>query len=218
MGKITAIRPQRRPGRYNIMVDDTFAIAISEKVLVDLHLTLGKELDEAHLAEAARAEDASKALNAALRLLEVRPRSESEIRTRLDQHGYGKPLIDEIIAKLRGYGFVDDVQFTNAWIESRSRSQPAGVHKLRSELSQKGVAKETIETAISEISDDDQFELASKALKKRTKPDITTFEERQAAYARDAGYLARRGFGWNTIKTVLKDRYGRVEERDQNEE
>ena len=72
------------------MVDESFAIAVSEKVLVDLGLSIGKHLDENNLREVATAEDASKALTAALRLLEVRPRSEHEIDARLTQHGYCK--------------------------------------------------------------------------------------------------------------------------------
>lgn len=197
------------------MVDDTFAIAVSEKVLVDLQLAPGKDLDEQYLAEVAQAEDASKALNAAMRLLEVRERSESEIRARLNQHEYAPSVIDSVIAKLRGYGFIDDAHFTSSWIQSRSRSQPAGVHKLRNELSQKGVARETIDNAVGAITEEDEIDLATKAISKRKLEKTSTFEERQAAYARDSGYLSRRGFSWFIIKTVLKSRYGPQPEEDE---
>ena len=33
-------------------------------------------------------------------------------------------------------------------------------------------------------------------------------DERRAAYARDAAYLARRGFTWTIAKPVLNERYG----------
>jgi regulatory protein len=214
MGKITAITTQRRPGRYNIMVDGTFALAVSEKVLADLKLSVGQEINEIEAEKAAEAEETHKALTAALRFLEVRARSENEIQTRLKTHGYNQSTINTVIARLRGFGLVDDEQFANAWIESRSRSQPGGVHKLKSELSQKGVDRTTVDRAVAQITEESQLDLARKALSKRRQSSYAAPEERRAAYARDAGFLARRGFGWNIAQAVLKERFGRIDDYD----
>jgi regulatory protein len=213
MGTITAIKPQKRPGRYNVLVDDTFAIAISEKVLLDLALTVGKELGHEQIAEAAKADDFDKAFTSALRLLDVRPRSEREIRNRLTQRNYDESIISDIVAKLRKHDFIDDAEFATVWVESRSRSRPGGVRKLRSELIQKGIARETIDSVVGSISESDEIELAQKALSSRKAAIPTSRDERQAAYIRDAGYLSRRGFNWSIVKHVLHGRYGTVDER-----
>jgi len=216
MGKITAINPQRRPGRYNVMVDNSFAIAISEKVLVDQNLKIGQELDEAALSQIALAEDQNKALAYALRHLEDRARSEGEIRTRLKERGYEISTADLVVTKLQSYGLLDDQAFTTAWIESRARTQPGGIYKLRSELKEKGIARETIDNAIGTITEDDETELARKALAKRAgaKELPTDRAQRQAAYTRDASFLGRRGFNWNITRTVLKEHYGRIDDSD----
>jgi regulatory protein len=210
MGTITAIKPQRRPGRYNIMVDDIFTIAVSEKVLVDLDLTIGSEFDENRLAEAAGAEDKSKALSASLRLLESRMRSKKEIKDRLKQHGYAISTIGSVTEKLTEYGLVDDAEFAAAWVDSRSRSQPSGVRKLKSELAQKGVARETIEEALSVVTEDQELVLARKALSKQSRALPDDPIERRTEYGRRAGYLARRGFGWNIVKEALQEQFGRT--------
>jgi regulatory protein len=215
MGKITAINPQRRPRRYNVMVDDTFAIAVSEKVLVDLKLTIGKEMDQARLIEIASAEDASKALASALRLLEVRARSESEIRSRLISHGYPETTISVVVSKLHGYGFINDEQFAAAWIDSRSRTMPGGKYKLKSELHQKGIDKDTIDDAISQITEDTEIELARQALNKRPAVDLHNIDARRASYIRDAGFLARRGFSWTIARPVLNEKYGAVDQEEE---
>ena len=208
MGTITAIQPQRRRGRFNILVDGVFKIAVSEKVVVDQKLAVGRDLDEAKLTETALAEDRQKALASALRLLESRPRSEREITDRLKQRDCTPETITAVIQKLREHGFVDDVQFTAAWIESRARTQPGGRYKLKQELIEKGIAKSTIDEAIGEISEDTEIELAKKALSKRSATIPADKDERRAAYARDAAYLARRGFTWTITKPVLNERYG----------
>lgn len=214
MGKITAINPQRRDGRFNVMVDNAFAFAVSEKVLVDQQFSIGQEISSDALAAAGQAEDTHKALTAALRLLEVRERSENEIVSRLKQREYDDLIISSVLTKLKAWDLLDDGHFSKSWVESRSRLLPAGKHRLRSELIQKGIARETIDEAVEAISEGDEIDLARRALQKRSASLPTEHDARQAAYVRDAGYLARRGFGWTVARTVLKERYGVTQEID----
>lgn len=93
-------------------------------------------------------------LAAALRFLEVRSRSISEVRRRLRLAGYPADLIEGAVTRLVEIGFLDDAAFARAWVESRDRARPRGERALRLELGQKGVARDVTDTALEERRDE----------------------------------------------------------------
>jgi regulatory protein len=98
----------------------------------------------------AAVEDPAVVLEAAARLLEVRPRSVAEVRRRLGDAGYRVDLVEGAIERLAALGYLDDAAFARAWVESRDRAHPRGARSLRDELRRKGVAGEAIEAALAE--------------------------------------------------------------------
>jgi len=207
MSRITAITPQRRRGRFSIFVDDEFVVGVGEKVVADLKLAVGRSITAGELSRVARAEEVRKATEASLRLLEVRPRSQKEIVTRLRQKGYEEEIAGEALAALSRWGLLDDSAFAEQWVQSRTRSRPGGVRKLKSELFQKGIAKETIEEAVASISEDDEVALARQALAKKLRPLPSDRDARREEYRRLAGFLQRRGFGWDIAKKALAESF-----------
>jgi SOS response regulatory protein OraA/RecX len=89
-------------------------------------------------------------LDAAARLLEVRPRATGELRRRLRAAGYPHTLVEEAITRLTAVGYLDDEAFARAWVESRDRSRPRGEAALRRELATHGVAAETIDAVLTQ--------------------------------------------------------------------
>lgn len=87
-------------------------------------------------------------LEAAARFLEVRPRSEAEVRRRLRDAGYRADLVAGALERLVELGYLDDAAFARAWVESRDRAHPRGARALRDELRRKGVATDDIEAAL----------------------------------------------------------------------
>ncbi len=203
MPAITAIEPQRRKGRYSIFVDGDFVIGIGEKVVVELGLRVGASMTAERLAETASAEERRRALDNAARMLESRPRSTREIRDRLKQKGYEEPVIEYVAETLTRNGLIDDAQFAAAWVDARSRSRPGGVRKLRTDLMLKGVAKETIDEAVSGVTEEDEVAMASQLLAKKARALPDDPEARRAETQRLAGFLQRRGFGWSVVKQAL---------------
>ncbi|MCF7870046.1 MAG: RecX family transcriptional regulator, partial [Candidatus Omnitrophica bacterium] len=60
----------------------------------------------------------SKALNYAFLLLRFRPRSESEIRTRLKKRKVPLSVIKEVIDYLKGSNYINDQEFIKSYIDS----------------------------------------------------------------------------------------------------
>ena len=99
-------------------------------------------------AKHAEVDDPEQVLAAALRFIEVRPRSVAEVRRRLTQAGYRAGLVDGAIQRLGDLGILDDATFTEAWVESRDRARPRGERALRRELALKGIDRELVDEAM----------------------------------------------------------------------
>ncbi len=89
-------------------------------------------------------------MEAAATFLAVRSRSVEETRRRLHHLGYPPPLCDHVIDRLVTLGYLDDMAFARAWVESRDRARPRGAVALRRELQLKGVPDDTIRAIFEE--------------------------------------------------------------------
>ncbi len=208
MPKITALEPQKRPGRLNVFVDGQFVIGVGETVAADLGLRVGREITPDKLREVAGAEEIHKATEAALVLLEVRARARREIETRLAQKGYEEGVIAQVMEKLTRLELLDDAQFAAQWVEAKTRvggSRPVGRRRLSSELFGKGVAKEQIAQAVEKVTNEDELALARAAAGKKVRVVPTDRDALQAERRKLMGFLQRRGFGWETVKQVTRE-------------
>jgi len=208
MPQITALDPQKRPGRLNVFVDGQFIIGVGESVAADLGLRVGREITPNTLREVAGAEEVHKATEAALVLLEVRARARREVETRLAQKGYDEGIIAQVLEKLTRLGLLDDVQFAAQWVEAKTRvggSRPIGKRRLSSELFGKGVAKDQIAEAVEKVTTEDELALARAAAGKKVRVVPTDRDALQAERRKLMGFLQRRGFGWETVKQVTRE-------------
>lgn len=203
-GTITALRIQERDSqRVNVFIDGAYAIGISLSTLARERLFVGQQLSEADFARLEQTESVDKALHAALRFLELRPRSEAEIRERLRRKGFAPETIAAALERLQHLGLVDDESFARAWVENRQTYRPRGRGALRDELRRKGVAPDIISATLEDaelLGDEHEqaLELGRKALRKyASAPDRVTFARRMG------GYLQRRGFPPDAVRPVI---------------
>lgn len=204
-GNITAIRAQLNDSqRVNLFIDGEFAIGVSLTTLAREQLAVGSLIDEPAWERLAAAEQADKALHAAVRQLEARPRAVGEIRTYLRRKQFPPEAIDQAVDRLIEIGLLDDAAFSRQWIESRRGFSRRGTLALRDELRRKGVGRDMIDAALADQPEDEGVEqeralaLARTALRKyRDAPDRATFQRRLG------GYLMRRGFSADMIRPIL---------------
>ena len=110
MREITALRIGRgRRKRVNVFLDSRFAFSLESEVAVKEGLQVGQELSTNQVEVLAKSDHFHRCLNAASRYLGYRPRSESEIRGRLQRHGFDGDCIEAVIAKLKEQGLVDEL-------------------------------------------------------------------------------------------------------------
>lgn len=139
-------------------------------------------------------------MDAAMRFLAQRPRSEQEIRRRLQIKGQDADRIDRILVRLRESRLANDHDFAQYWTENRSQFKPRGDRALRSELFQKGVARDVIDTTLDQERDvvDDAYRAGLRRAIQLASLDERAFRERLKMF------LMRRGFDWETIEQALK--------------
>lgn len=195
--KITSIKQQvKRADRYSVFVDGKYAFSLSESALLQQGLASGQEFDEAKLKELKEASGADKAYGNALRYVAMRPRSTWELETYLRRKEVEQPVAEGIIQRLQRSGLVDDRAFAQAWVANRRLLKSTSKRKLQLELKQKHVPTAIIDSVLQEDETDERDTLRELVHKKRARyPDQQKFMQ----------YLARQGFGYDDIKSVLQE-------------
>ncbi len=147
------------------------------------------------------------AIDVALRYLAQRPRSEQEVRRRLQRAGVADDAVDGVLVQLRQHGLVDDAAFAQYWLEQRQTFRPRGARLLRAELRQHGIATDLAAAAADELAgsaDEDAYRAAQKRAYHLSAADEHTFKSRLSQF------LARRGFDWEAVSTAVDRLYREV--------
>jgi regulatory protein len=199
MKKVTAIRSGQRGKRVNIFLDEKFAFSLEAEVAVKEGLRTEQALSEGEIEALKKADLFQRCLKAAFRLLSFRPRSESELRERLQRRGFDGENVAAVLTKLKEQGLVDDLAFAQFWKDNRESFRPRSQWLTRLELRQKGVAEEIINRVAAQV-DDEASAYRAAIAKARHLPtaDYDGFRRRLGQY------LKRRGFGYGLIKPTVE--------------
>ena len=144
-----------------------------------------------------------KTFDRAVNLLGYKPRSVIELRTRLmEKEWTNAAIVEEVIVKLEGYGYLNDGQFAKDFAASQIRQKPIGKRVLQQKLTMKKLDKETvakaIETAFEETPEAEIIERAvAKRLRLKGKPE--TREDSKKFY----DYLLRQGFSYDLVSKTM---------------
>ena len=134
---------------------------------------------------------------AALRFLSYRPRSEAEIRIRL-QRRFPPHVVEQVIEALTDQDLVDDYKFAELWRDSRTSLNPRSAAAIRRELIEKGVDREIADDAVRDIDDlESAYRAGLKLARRLHQADFATFRRRLW------GYLQRRGFNGSVARHII---------------
>ncbi len=200
MSKVTALRIGKgQKKRVNVFLDDRFAFSLEAEVVIREGLQVGQELSASQIEALARSDHFYRCLNAATHYLGYRPRSEFEVRERLQRRGFDGDSVGVVIARLKEQGLVDDIDFAQFWRENRDSFSPRSQWLTKLELRQKGVADDIINQVVETIDDDDSaYRAALSKARSLPRSDYQGFRRRLG------GYLKRRGFGYGVINHTIE--------------
>jgi regulatory protein len=200
MSKITELKAGKtREKRVNVFLDGKLALGLLTETALKEGLKVGEEVTENRMEALAVADRYQRCLNAAIRYLGYRPRSEAEIKQRLQRHGFDSECTEKALARLKEQGLVDDTAFARFWKENREAFSPRSRRMTKLELKRKGLNSDIIEQVISEVDDgDNAYRAALGRAHRLSTSDYQTFRQRLGEY------LGRRGFSYSVIKETTE--------------
>lgn len=206
MNEITAITPQvKDKTRCNIYIDGRFYCGLTIETVIKNRLKIGQTVSLEELENAQLESEKNTALDKALNHISATRKTEKQVRDFLVKKGYLPTVIDFVIEKMRGYGFLDDNEYAEAYVGFASSKK--GSRLIRMELKSKGVSEEYIEGALDSVDEKTQVETAKEILRKYMRGKESTRENLQKAYR----YLMGKGFDYEVAKTALAE-FGDIEE------
>lgn len=198
---------QKNTDRYNIFLDEgngeKYAFSVDEDVLIKFNLKKGMQLDEFILSEIQYADDIRKALNMSIQQLARRMRSEGEIRQFLRKKSIVDPVINEVVHKLTQMNYLDDAQFSQAYVQTQIKTTDKGPDVIRRELQEKEVADKWIEKSLSEFPQEEQVDkavtLAEKYINKNKR------DSKRILIQKVKQMLIRKGYDTAVISIALEE-------------
>lgn len=197
MSIITDVKPCKRDkDRVNLYLDGEFYGSVSALVAASKRLEEGKEIDEKELAAVIFESDKRNAFEYALGYISRYVCTQKKITQKLYEKGYGKVVVEYAVEKLKSYGYIDDREYAVQYVTVNRGVK--GSRRLREELAKRGVAEEYIQSALSDVSteEDDAFALA---VKHSAGNDLSD----EKYVARLFRYLSYRGYGQDVIARCL---------------
>lgn len=144
-----------------------------------------------------------------MRMLERRPHSEREIRTKLGRKGYLPDAVDAAVKRLIDHGLIDDAAYARAFARSKLNRKPVGRRLIEAGLGAKGVNRELAKAqTASVLGDRDEAAVALDAVRKYLKRRPLKYagqRSKEAAQERSriTGWLMRQGFDGDQIRKAM---------------
>ncbi|MFT4147212.1 MAG: regulatory protein RecX [Micrococcaceae bacterium] len=137
-------------------------------------------------------ESESKAKQAVLNSLNYAPRTRYELQQKLEEKEFDQNIIEKVLDRFEEIKVIDDEDFAIKWVNSRSKTKKLASSALRRELHQKGVDSSYIESALSNLSYEEERATAEQLVEKRL--ERMDGLERQKKVRRLIGLLQRKGY------------------------
>ena len=201
MAVITKIESQKKnQDRVNIYVNNEFFMAIYTELVYSFNLKKGIEIDENNLKNLLKDEMYIKAKNKALNILSKADQSEKKIKEKLSSE-FEEDTIDKVIDFLKRNNFINDEILAQKIVNTNINLNKCGKNKIKQNLYIKGIDKNSIDDALSEIDDNIEYENAMYLAKKRY--NRIKNEDKRKIYQKISQHLAYKGFNYDIIKRVL---------------
>lgn len=197
---VTEIEPYTRT-KFKVYLDGKFAFVLYKGELSRYGIRKEGEISAGIVEKIETEVVLKRAKLRAMHLLADMDRTEAALREKLKQGCYTQEMIDRAVDYVKSFGYLDDARYAENFV--RSRQDTKSRKEIRAALMQKGVSAELAEQAFESCYEDGGEEEAVRSIfrKKRFDPMTAEESEKQRIY----GYLARKGFKYETIRQVIQN-------------
>lgn len=185
--------------RIKVVLEDRTYFPLYKAEQRRYDLTEGEEISREQFQEIRDEILIKRARKRTMHLLERMDRTEAQLRDKLRQGYYPEDVIEDAIAYVKSYHYVDDLRYAQNYV--RSRKEQKSQRKLQMELLAKGVSKQKIQQALEEeYQQENERELILRWIeKKQYCAQEADLKEKRRMYQ----FLLRKGFQSDDILHVL---------------
>lgn len=140
-----------------------------------------------------------RATKRAMHLLEQQERTEKQLRDKLVQGGYPEACVEQAIAYVKSYHYVDDYRYATVYI--RYHQEKESRQKLTQKLMMRGINKDIIMQALEEEFVADECEQIKDLLRKRR---YNPENADEGTRRKTAQFLMRKGFKSRDVFRVMR--------------
>lgn len=189
-------------GRYKVYIEERPAFALYRGELNRLGIREGEEIAEESMRRIREEILPLRAKKRAMNLLQRREYTASALREKLRDGEYPEDCIEEALAYVESYGYVDDLRYTRDFIvynlDRKSRM------RIEQDLMKKGICQDTVRAVFDELEEegtkqDEMTMIRSLLEKKKYDAKTADVQEKQRVYA----FLYRKGFHSEAINKAL---------------
>lgn len=203
-------RDEKQAGRYTIYFEHAAPLNVHEDVMIKYRLFKGTEVSLDFMEEIVRADEKNRAYVQALKYLQRKPRTRTEIARHLKEKAYEEDIITQVQDQLEREWLVDDAAYAEQWTEQRVTRHYKGKRWVQHELKQKGVKEHHIQQAMAAVDPDIEWESARTAASKKWRQ---TSGETALRRQKVAAFLARRGFPMDMCRRAAYEASQYIEEQ-----
>ena len=138
-----------------------------------------------------------------LRMLTAAPRTQAQLASALRRRGVPEDAAAAVLARFAEVKLIDDAMFARAWVDSRHHGRGLAGRALGAELRQRGVTRDDIQAALSELSPDIELQTARDLVARRLPG--TAGMPAPARMRRLVGVLARKGYSAGLAYRVVRE-------------
>ena len=197
MAIITDIKLQKSKTRANIYIDHNFCCGLDLATILKNKLKVGSDITEEALLKIQKEAEMHEATEKALSLLERQKYTKQRLSLKLKEKGYMDELVEEVIEKLSGYGYVNNIDYIKSFIQSHPNKSRKEIER---DLYAKGVSRNEIEEYYNlqeeTASEQDKCDtVAEKYMKNK--------EKNEANAKKLLSHLMYKGFSYGDAKSSL---------------
>jgi len=199
---ISKIEPQKRKGRYNVFIDDTFAFGVDEEVLIKFDLRKGVHVSKEFQRQIESEESYNKAYQKTLNYLNYSLRSEKQVRDYLKKNEFDL-YSERIIESLKDSQLIDDLNFAQSYVRTQANVKQKGPRNIEQKLKHRGVSDTDIMTALEEYPPEQQFENAVVLAEKKWNKTRNSSEFE--AVQKVKKYLVNKGYEFSMADQAIEE-------------
>jgi regulatory protein len=206
------VEQKRRPNRRNVYLDGKFAFGCNINVVARFRLREGMNLSPEQVKQIEQGEVKQECFDAAMRFLQLRLHSRAELHKKLMRREYGEQIINAVLDDLTRLNYLDDARFAKTKALSAAQHRQQGRRRAFLEILKAGVKGDVAGRAVEDVYDVTDSLAIARQLATKQAPRLRKLDP-ITAKRRLIGMLQRRGFDYDTIRPIVEEVLGGMDEQ-----